>query len=79
MLDTTSGELEDNDQEYDSYHDESCYEVTTVIYQGERISCNSNRLEDFILLNGEYYHEDDITSCPHCGDRFVIDNGIIQS
>ncbi|MFR9546252.1 MAG: hypothetical protein SNJ29_11840, partial [Rikenellaceae bacterium] len=73
MLDSTDGQLDDDNDEYDAYHDEYVYEVTTVYYQGERTTCDSNRLSDFIYLDGEYYHEDDISECQHCGEKFVKD------
>ncbi len=75
MLDTTDGEIEDENDQYDEYHDSYCYEVTTVSYQGNRITCDSDRLSDFVLLNGSYYHENDVSECHHCSNQFLTDNG----
>ncbi len=75
MLDSTEGQLEDEENEYDSYHDQYVAEITTVYYNGDSVTCDSNRLDDFIYLDGEYYHEDDVSSCPHCGSDFLTDNG----
>lgn len=79
-LDTTEGEIEDGDddnEEYDDYHECYCSEVTRVYYRGREIYCDSNDLDDFIWIDdeGEYYHRDDADTCEECGDYFLSDNG----
>ncbi|MEG0455621.1 MAG: hypothetical protein RR559_09820, partial [Bacteroides sp.] len=78
--DTTEGEIEDGDddnEEYDDYHECYCSEVTRVYYRGREIYCDSNDLDDFIWIDdeGEYYHRDDADTCEECGDYFLSDNG----
>ena len=79
-LDTTDGSIDgdddDNDdpQEYDSYHDVDAYEVVTVYVHGNRDTCDIDRLDDFILVHGTYYHEDDVSTCPCCGEPYLSEN-----
>ncbi|MBQ1666496.1 MAG: hypothetical protein II063_00780, partial [Prevotella sp.] len=80
-LDTTDGSIDGNDddddpQEYDSYHDADAYEVVTVYVHGERETCDIDRLDDFIEINGTYYHEDDVTICRNCGKRYLSEDGV---
>ena len=70
-LDTTEGSLEaDNeDRPYDSWHDRGADEVTTVFYHGDEETCDVYDLDDFEDFGDEYYHPDDLTNCPECGER----------
>lgn len=72
-LAVTNGEIED-DREYDDYHDRYCNEVTSVYYHGSEIYCDSDDLGDFIYINGDYFHEDDVSGCPECGDSYLSEN-----
>lgn len=82
-LSITSGSIdgEDSDDDdyqenYDEYHE--CYtsnETTTVHYHGLEMECNSGDLEDFELVGDEWYHKDDISKCPYCGEWFVTEEG----
>ena len=84
-LDTTDINLygdcdDDNDdddepQEYDSYHQYNAWEVCTVWVHGERETCDINELDDFIEINGTYYHEDDVSHCDKCGEPYLPANG----
>lgn len=83
-LDTTDlnlyGDCDDDDdddepQEYDSYHDADAYEVVTVYVHGSRETCDTDRLDDFIEINGTYYHEDDVSQCDKCGDSYLSNEG----
>ena len=78
-LDTTDGSIDGDDddepQEYDSYHDADAYEVVTVYVHGERETCDIDRLDDFIEINGTYYHEDDVSQCDKCGDSYLSNEG----
>lgn len=71
-LDVTDGRME---QDYDEYHDCYCRSTIEVHYNGRWISCDENRLEDFYYIDGEYYHEDECSTCDECGEEFVTCNG----
>ena len=61
---------------YDEYHD--CYtenDVVSVYYDGHWIDCDIDYLEDFYCINGDYYHEDYVSTCPECGRYFLTDDG----
>ena len=67
-LDTTDLNLEgdsddDDDQAYDEYHDYNCDETRICYYHGQEISVDVENLEDFIHIEGEYYHESDVYQC----------------
>jgi len=73
-LDTTSGGLEDDDEEmyYAEYQDRDAYEITDVYYHGSEITCDSDCMEDFTYWNDSYYHtEDDLDECPECGGTML--------
>jgi hypothetical protein len=77
-LDVTEGSLaaadEDQDpepDEYDSYHECNAYEVCTVYYHGNEETCDVEDRDDFKIFKGRWYHEDDITTCPHCGSKML--------
>ena len=73
-LDTTSGEIETDDEEmyYAEYQDRDAYEITDVFYHGSEITCDSDCMEDFDYFQDNYYHsEDDLTNCPECGSRML--------
>ena len=78
MLDVTEGSLDasengDNDepQEYDSYHERDAWEVCTCYYHGNEETVDVECREDFINFKGTWYHEDDIVTCPKCGERML--------
>lgn len=78
-LDTTEGSIDGNDddddpQEYDSYHDTDAYEVATVYVHGHEETCDIDRLDDFVYVNGEYYHKDDVSTCACCGENYLSDD-----
>ena len=76
-LDTTEGELEDDDRSYDDFHDRYCNDVATVYYRGREYSCDTNDMGDFIWVNEEdgYYHYEDVSTCDQCGGHYLSDNG----
>ena len=71
-LDTTEGEYFGG-SEWDEYHGEYCDEIRYVMYHGREISCDVDRLEDFIWFEpqGEYYHYDDLLKCEWCGEYYL--------
>ena len=77
-LDVTEGSLEaaDEDQdpepdEYDSYHDRDAWEVCTCYYHGNEETVSIDDRDDFKLFKGIWYHEDDLSTCPHCGSKML--------
>lgn len=61
---------------YDDYH--GCYtwnDVVSVYYDEHWIKCDEERLDDFLEIDGDYYHEDYVSVCPECGDYFLTDDG----
>lgn len=79
-LDTTEGSLDGEEENYDSYHDDNTYDdVVTVYVHGHEETCNENRLDDFIYVGADYYHEDDVETCPICGEYFVKDEDGVYS
>lgn len=74
-LDTTSGYVESNEN-YDEYHDRyTCNDVVTVYYHGREMTCDDDELDDFVYVDGEYYHEDDVYSCDRCDEYYVDGEG----
>lgn len=73
-LDTTSysiddDECDDDDQNWDEYHQEYVDEETrTVYYHGQAMSCSEDWLDDFRYVDSddEYHHLDDVFQCPIC-------------
>lgn len=82
-LDTTDLNLEgddEDDSEYDEYHDYNCDETRICYYHGEEISVDVDNLEDFILCeDGEYHHHDDVTQCDQCGKWIVREDATYNS
>ena len=76
-LDVTGGSLDHPDPEedepdaYDSYHECNVWEVCTVFYHGDRETCDIEDRDDFQLFKGKWYHEDDIVTCPKCGEKML--------
>lgn len=77
-LDVTEGSLDasengDNDEpgEWDSYHERDAWEVCTCYYHGNEETVDVECREDFINFRHSWYHEDDIVTCPKCGERML--------
>ena len=77
-LDVTEGSLEanfegheDDDENYDDYHEEYTYSDLVDVYcEGLRMTCSEERLEDFEWFQGHWYHKDDLQLCV-CGERML--------
>lgn len=82
-LDTTDLNLEgddEDDSEYDEYHDYNCDETRICYYHGEEISVDVDNLEDFELCeDGEYHHHEDVTQCDQCGKWIVREDSTYNS
>ena len=75
-LDTTDLNLygdcdDDDDDEWDSYHQECVSEVTTVYVNGREETCNVYDLADFYEIDDVYYHLDDLDRCDKCGNYYL--------
>ena len=73
-LDTTDGSLDgpdDDDDEWDSYHQEYVSEVTTVYVNGRAETCDIYALDDFHEIDGVYYHQDNVNRCDNCGKYYL--------
>lgn len=73
-LDTTDGRIEGR---YDDYHDEyTINDTVTVVYRGDEIQCDEDRLEDFVWSDREdvYIHEDEAVRCVDIEDWASRDN-----
>lgn len=65
MLDTTRCYLEGI---WDEYHERWCLNWMYVWYQGNKIKCDANDIEDFKDFNfGYFIHKDEFVKCPVCG------------
>jgi hypothetical protein len=80
-LDTTSYSIdddydEDDNDNYDDYHQTYVdSDLTTVYVHGQEMYCADDWLEDFIWVEEEYYHKDDVAKCDKCGRYYVKDEG----
>lgn len=73
-LDTTDGSIDGYDEdenEWDSYHQEYVSEVTTVYVNGREETCNVYALDDFYEIDDVYYHLDDLNRCDKCGNYYL--------
>ena len=74
-LDTTSSSIDD-ERNYDEYHDRYTHnDVVNVYYNGNVITCDEEDLEDFVEINGEYYHSENVSYCEECDSPFVDGRG----
>lgn len=73
---------EDEDElEYDEYHDGDVEHTTRVYYHGNEIYCDSDDLDDFVWIDSlsEYHHQEDVTQCDACGEWLVRENATYNS
>lgn len=66
-LSVTSGRI----GEWDEYHERYCDRTVDVYCNGERISCDADNLDDFIKIDEDYYHKDDVETCDYCGEYYL--------
>lgn len=75
MLNTTSSYIED-DRNYDEYHDRyTFHDVVRVHCHGREMDCDEEDLDDFIRVNGRWYHEYDVCYCDECEEAYVDGEG----
>ena len=86
-LDTTDvnldGDYDDDDDddegEWDDYHDYRCEETRLCYYHGREVYVDSENLEDFQEVDGDYYHLDDCTQCDACGEWVVKEDAVYNA
>jgi hypothetical protein len=57
--------------EWDEYHERYCHETTAVYVNGRYMRCDIDSLDDFIDVNGEYHHCDDVRECDEYGAYYL--------
>lgn len=83
-LDTTDLNLYGNDDEdegeWDDYHQYYCPETTCCYRNGREIWVDSGNLDDFVWIESkdEYYHEDDCVCCDGC-QTYILEDGAMHS
>lgn len=78
-LDSTDDTL-DGCRNYDEYHDRyTDHDTVEVHYNGEWMTCDEDDLDDFVDVNGRYYHEDEVSYCEYCDDPFIPENDCYYS
>lgn len=66
---------DDDDDFYDSYHNQYCSSVEIVYVHGTQQTCDTDDLDDFVLIEGNYHHEDDVITCDCCGKSHLEAKG----
>ena len=73
-LESTNGIVEGTN--YDELHSERTFnDVITVSINGRYYNVDEDYAYDYCLIDGIYYHPDDVAECPECGCMFVIEDG----
>ena len=79
-LDTTDlnlyGDDDEDDGEWDAYHQYYCSATICCYRNGREIWVDSENLDDFVWIEskGEYHHENDCVFCDNCGENLLKDN-----
>lgn len=74
-LATTDDSLIDEENNYDSYHNNYTSSDVVEVYYGEWGTCSEDDLDDFERIDGRYYHYDYTGTCDECGDLYVRSDG----
>ena len=69
VIDEDDDDDDEDDRPYDTYHDRYCEEVTVVYFHGTEYLCDTEELDDFILLDDGYHHFEDVVTCACCGEN----------
>lgn len=81
-LDTTDlnlyGDIDDDEEEWDDYHEYHCPEIRLCYRNGREIRVDADNLDDFIWIESkqEYHHEDDCVCCNECGTHVLEDDAM---
>lgn len=73
VFETTDGHPM-GEREWDEYHDRWCSDTIGVYVHGRYMRCDEDNLEDFIYVNGEYHHYEDVCECDECGSDYLSDS-----
>lgn len=60
--------------EWDEYHERWCRDTVAVYVHGRYMRCDEDDLEDFIYVNGDYHHYEDVRECDECGSDYLSDS-----
>ena len=73
-LEVTDGVIEGTN--YDEYHQRRTFnDVLQCHYDGRWIDVDEGCLYDFVLLDDDYYHVDEVSLCPECDEYYLDHNG----
>jgi hypothetical protein len=81
-LDTTDlnlyGDDNEDDREWDSYHQYYCDDTRLCYRNGIEIRVDSDNLDDFVWIESrqEYHHENDCVCCDECGTDILEDDAM---
>ena len=81
-LDTTDlnlyGDDDEDDGEWDDYHQYYCSATICCYRNGREIWVDSENLDDFVWIEskGEYHHENDCVCCDECGTGILEDDAM---
>ena len=81
-LDTTDlnlyGDDNEDDGEWDSYHQYYCDDTRLCYRNGIEIRVDSDNLDDFVWIESrqEYHHENDCVCCDECGTDILKDDAM---
>ncbi len=81
-LDTTDlnlyGDDNEDDGEWDSYHQYYCDDTRLCYRNGIEIRVDSDNLDDFVWIESrqEYHHENDCVCCDECGTDILEDDAM---
>ncbi|WP_196212050.1 hypothetical protein [Bacteroides cellulosilyticus] len=81
-LDTTDfnlyGDNEEDDGEWDDYHQYYCNNTRPCYRNGREIWVDSENLDDFVWIESkeEYHHENDCVCCNECQTDILLDDAI---
>ena len=81
-LDTTDlnlyGDDDEDDGEWDAYHQYYCSATICCYRNGREIWVDSENLDDFVWIEskGEYHHENDCVCCDECGTDILEDDAM---
>ena len=73
-LEVTDGVMEGT--EYDEYHQRRTFnDILQCHYDGSWIDVDEECLDDFMLLDNDYYHLDEVSLCPECDEYYLEYSG----
>ena len=76
--DFESNDEEEDDGEWDDYHQYHCSEITPCYRNGREIWVDSDNLDDFVWIEskGAYHHEENCICCDECQTNILVDDAM---